>query len=198
MDVDGGAVNVLEDLGRTAAAIDTGVVRALLLAWRMWRTGLMIALVAACSTSSTPEAVNVVNGTIRGRHFAVADATAYLDLGRVGIRMSSETPACGPTVRHPGDTEFSLDLFDTAPGTYSVTAAEPANLVDVLAGVYDASCEPSPDLDAYADTGALTLTNVDADGFFGTFDVTFGGDHVTGSFAAPVCDPPSSGSTCEP
>ena len=44
-------------------------------------------------------------------------------------------------------------------------------------------------LDAYADTGALTLTKVDADGFFGTFDVTFGGDHVTGSFAAPVCDP---------
>jgi hypothetical protein len=31
MDVDGGAVNVLKDLGRTAGAIDTGVVRALLL-----------------------------------------------------------------------------------------------------------------------------------------------------------------------
>jgi hypothetical protein len=198
MDVDGGAVNVLKDLGRTAGAIDTGVVRALLLAWRMWRTGLMIAIVAACSTSSTPEAVNVVNGNIRGMHFAVADATAFVDLGMVAIRMSSEIPACGQTVRHPGDTVFSLGLFDTAPGTYSVTAAELANRVDVSAVVYDASCEPSTDLDAYADTGALTLTNVDADGFFGTFDVTFGGDHVTGSFAAPVCDPPSSGPTCEP
>ena len=92
------------------------------------------------------EAVNVVNGNVRGMHFAVADATAFVDFGMVAIDMSSETSACGQTVRHPGDTVFSLQLFDTAPGTYSVTAAELANRVDVLAAVYDASCEPSTDL----------------------------------------------------
>ena len=54
------------------------------------------------------------------------------------------------------------------------------------------------DVDTYADTGTLTLTKVDANGFFGTLAMTFGGDHVTGSFAAPVCDPPPSGPTCEP
>ncbi len=158
----------------------------------------MIATLAACETSSTPEAANVVNGNIRGMHFAVADATAFVDAGMVEIYMSSETPACGQTVRHPGDTVFSLQLFDTAPGTYSVTAAELANRADVSAVVYDGSCEPSTDLDAYADTGTLTLTKVDADGFFGTLAVTFGDDHVTGSFAAPVCDPPPSGPTCKP
>ena len=52
----------------------------------------------------------------------------------------------------------------------------------------DATCNPSASFEAVTG-GAVTLTRVDANGYAGTFDLTFSGGagHVTGSFSTTQC-----------
>ncbi len=49
----------------------------------------------------------------------------------------------------------------------------------------DATCNTS--FSETASGGSVTLTTVSGSSVAGTFDLTFGTDHVTGSFSAPIC-----------
>jgi hypothetical protein len=72
-----------------------------------------------------------------------------------------------------------------APGTYKLNA--PGGIGGaVLFTVQDQNCVPT--LQTVATVGSVTLTTVSSSTIAGTFDATFPtGDHVTGSFSAPVC-----------
>jgi hypothetical protein len=77
-------------------------------------------------------------------------------------------------------------------GTYDITASPQAGAMSASAIVLllDNQCMTMPN-SPVASMGSVTLTNVNlfAGGETdGTFDLTFGTDHLTGSFAAPFCD----------
>ena len=70
-------------------------------------------------------------------------------------------------------------------------------VLDAQWAAYDATCSS---MGGSADSGSVTITRADSCGVVGTFDLTFGNDHVTGSFTAPTCTiPPSDGgsTTCQ-
>jgi len=73
----------------------------------------------------------------------------------------------------------------TVYGTSSIAAAT-GNVAAALYVATDAKCAPV--LDDEATSGTVRLTQVDANGYSGTFDITFAdGSHVTGSFTANKC-----------
>lgn len=75
------------------------------------------------------------------------------------------------------------------PGTYAVTAPGSGSGTQANVGYVENDAVCTKTGNGYAQSGTLTLTTVTPTTIAGTFDATFaGGDRVTGSFSAPVCD----------
>lgn len=72
------------------------------------------------------------------------------------------------------------------------------NTLSVQFTEFDGTCQ-SPAGES-ASSGTITFTRVDSCAVTGTFDLMFNTDHVTGSFAAPVCAAAPDGGTsnCKP
>ncbi len=133
-------------------------------------------------------------GTIGGRSVPDASALAILQSqpgnACAAILLSSDGSACGDLLaRHvPGGTSNLSYLFcevgnAVTPGTYPLGPHSQAQSGFV---VQDSQCHDV--VNVSASSGSVTLTSADASSLVGTFDLTFpGGDHVTGSFTAPVC-----------
>jgi hypothetical protein len=99
----------------------------------------------------------------------------------------------GNTLAAPTPGIYTVHTLATINGFQGMVAA-------ALFVVNDASCNTTTG-PIEATSGTLTVTRVDATGYTGTFDVTFGSDHVTGTFNTGSCSAlgsTTSGFTCPP
>ncbi len=108
------------------------------------------------------------------------------------FQSAANPSASGPD---PGNsTQLTLNVLSSnstpvAPGTYSVSQPN-ANGVFVNAAfaATDSTCAVEAS-SASASSGTVQIVTVSSTMVTGTFDVTFpSGDHLTGQFAAPVCN----------
>jgi hypothetical protein len=143
-----------------------------------------------------------VKGTINGKSFSSAHAISSNAAGQTSAvviisnvsdlcsRVSSPTP--------PLNTQaltfslFEVDSSDnvSAPahtGDYAVLAQAGAAGQFVSAGYEAIGATTSDTTEAEPTAGKVTLTSFANDDFVGTFDLTFGTDHVTGTFDPTPC-----------
>jgi hypothetical protein len=158
---------------------------------------ISIAAVAACSSSSGGSSGTAsVTGTIQGAAVPSSDAVGLSSVASggseaaVGAIITNIAGACGVLQSHgnpPSATALIVAVTAmggaVATGTYGVVAqgfgASASYATD------DMSCNTS--FSEGASAGSVTLTVVSGSTVAGTFDLTFGSDHLTGSFSAPVC-----------
>jgi hypothetical protein len=161
------------------------------------------ATVAACSSSSSGSSFGpgdaTVSGTIQGATVPASDVVglyyvATFDGGvsqaQAGVIVTNVANACGVLQAHgnpPNAT--SLELVVSALGSSVATgnyAIVPQGYgASASYATVDGNCNPSF-VDG-ATGGSITLTTVSGSTIAGTFDLTFGSDHLTGSFSAPIC-----------
>jgi hypothetical protein len=85
----------------------------------------------------------------------------------------------GNSVAPPTAGIYTVHTLATISGFQGMVAA-------AQFAVDDASCNATTG-PIEATSGTLTVTRVDATGYTGTFDLTFGTDHVTGTFNTGTC-----------
>jgi hypothetical protein len=130
-----------------------------------------------------------VSGTLLGAPFSAADAVAYPSSDSSGFVVITDfASACsfvGTNDAKASSKVLSFDFLQTpiATGTFDTAA------VDVQYAVFDANCH-SPYGES-TDSGTVTIASVGSGTVTGTFDLTFGTDHVTGSFTAPLFAQPA-------
>lgn len=174
---------------------------------------LLALVVVACgggggSTSSG----NSASGTVAGTSFAAKDAiyttagsTNGFDLGSgpvTVLSIESNPGACA--AEQPGkgntstlDVDMALAAVDSsgttravsATGTYQVTVNAPTSAGLFAQVVFEPLCKMGGPMVSVtsATAGSVTVTSVDGSHIAGTLDLTFGNDHVTGSFDATSC-----------
>jgi hypothetical protein len=139
-----------------------------------------------------------VTGTLLGNTVAPMDAVSSTDNQNSPYVLASDyANACAVGLNNTkaNSNTITFSLMTTNPfaaRTYAVP-----NEIDVEYWQYDATCT---NIASTAGTsGSVTVTKADACSVAGTFDVTFGTDHITGTFTAPACAPPSAdaGSSCK-
>jgi hypothetical protein len=152
-----------------------------------------------------------VNGAIGGSAFVAGDAinveanASGLDFNgkSTDVLITSFSGACAKQAANAGVANgrllfFGLAVTDsagnaspvTATGDYTIAKAPLPNNAKVAQAFYEkdgADCLKATNLDAAS--GKITVTNPGAGGgtLEGTFDLTFGSEHITGSFSAPRC-----------
>jgi hypothetical protein len=147
-----------------------------------------------------------VNGTPGGQALSPAYAIAFKGVNdpaypnQVSVFISDIDNLCS-LAQTGGQASFSAMMFvlgqtDSAappvgPGTYTATSSPNEgtlgyyNNVTLLPPGNNGDCAGT--FIAGADGASVVISAVGAS-IAGTFDVTFGSDHVTGSFDAPLCD----------
>ena len=169
-------------------------------------SALAAALACGGGSSSTSGSATL-SGTIRGQAMSPKDATAA-NLSFSGNGVPGRAAVIGITTaagicpeltggKEPKNAQYLvLTAFQVqpnfsaapppAPGVYSVGALAIESAVAVFAAT-DAACHDVASSDSVATSGSVTFTAVGSR-YTGTFDLTFGfGDHVTGTFDAPIC-----------
>jgi hypothetical protein len=168
---------------------------------------------SACGSSSTgPTTTAPATGTVAGIALEAHDAffvNSSVTTGTV-VGITSFSGACETLYtndRLPGSSAvLSLQLVSytdggaagpvTAPGTFSLLPSLGTNEFGAEWTSVDASCV---DTTISATGGSVTVTDVSASELTGSFDLTFGADHITGSFSAsecPAAGTPHSDPTC--
>jgi hypothetical protein len=167
-------------------------------------------LLIACGSSSGTQTgtkgsgAGSISGTALGRTLQVADAIATegtlvkggADAGVAGTSyfagayLASFSNICA-LLQQPNHPAYanSWALYvgveqpaPVAPGTYTLAPGTSAHFAAL-----DATCTPAGN--EQAKTGTITFETVSATELSGSFDVTLdGGDHLTGTFSAPVCN----------
>lgn len=161
------------------------------------------------SSSGSGSGGNSATGTVGGVALAPQDAFFNSDeQGPSGsgqantiLGITSFGGACSELYTDdqipPGSATITTYLVSsggpvTAPGTFvfdSGTSGSGKVFSGATFGATDASCgETSVD----ATAGTVTVTSVSSAQLVGTFDLTFGADHVTGAFSAAQCVIPGS------
>ncbi len=150
--------------------------------------------VAGCPTAT------VVTGTIGGQPLSPAYAIAIKGAAdpsypnQIVVFLSTRSDICSSfQTKGPGDIAnlramtFVLGATDPAAGPVTPGTYTQMNTVDEMTAQYDsydATCnDTSP-----AWNGGSVVVCAAGTSFTGTFDQTFGTDHLTGSFDAPLCD----------
>ena len=176
--------------------------------------------IVACggATSGPGGGSSTVNGTVAGgQKVPTNDAigvvstqtqtvgTSTVTTALVGVAITNKANVCEIAQAHhvPANaTILSLSVTKPgnaiAPGTYTLGSNGLSNtFVGAEYTQYGASCATSHD--ELGATGTITLTTVSASAVQGTFDVTMAnGDHLTGSFDAPVCSLPTGSNNTNP
>jgi hypothetical protein len=162
------------------------------------------ALVAACSGSTSTLSGGggsvSVSGTVDGMPLAVTEVVALLGSQPQGhvsnadvvVIVTNFANTCA-ILGHGGNPPSAqvLELAASATGStvptgQYVIGATPTTTAAAGFTAQDATCTPTSD--EQATKGTITLTQVTDTTIAGSFDVTFAnGDHLTGTFAAPVC-----------
>jgi hypothetical protein len=152
-----------------------------------------------------------VSGTAGGAPLAVTDEVAFVGTGMengvtqayAGVFITNVAGTCGILQRGANPPSLQmLQIAVGAPGS-TVTAGSYAlgssttSTASALFQAEDATCTPTTN--EQASSGTITLSSVDGSTVKGSFDLTFAnGDHLTGSFSAPVCDASLAGSSDNP
>ena len=157
---------------------------------------------SACgpSTGTTSSAAGSATGTVGGVSLGVQDAffANGVTTGTV-VGVTSFSGACETlysSKRYPrSSVGLSLQLIAyegggpagpvTAPGTFALLGTSVGG--DTFGASWDSVDGSCGDTTTQATGGTVTVTAVTASQLTGTFDLTFGGDHVTGSFSATDC-----------
>jgi hypothetical protein len=164
-------------------------------------------LVCLACGGSSPASVASVNGTLAGQAMSAQDAVSNVltlsgqSAGVIFITNVEGTCAKMQKSQQPKNSKIIVIELGTqtstavtaagSPGAYTVygSATSAAATGQVAIAVYsatDAVCSSVTELEATG--GTITLTRVDANGYAGTFDITFSDtSHVTGSFGANKC-----------
>jgi hypothetical protein len=177
------------------------------------RTALALAVlaaVAACSghgstgTQTQTPGSCTATGTLAGTAFAAVDCYSRPDTPSADSPYSGElhivdfAGACSRATAqqykpNSGELQILFISDQLAPSTYEA-ACLTKGCVDVGFVTYDAACMVTgPD---EATGGTVVLTQADASGIRGTFDLTFGADHLSGTIDAPTCGPATSPASC--
>lgn len=155
---------------------------------------------AGCSQPPDHPSSGAVMGTVGGVALGAQDAV-FMKLSttpdnRTVVAITSFSSACDiyATDRFSrGSVSLTLELLSggpnegsTAPGDYTLGQPPAAFTGDLLAtwNSVDTSCGVTQ---VQATSGTVSVTEVSASSLVGTFDVTFGGQRVTGSFDAVGC-----------
>jgi hypothetical protein len=161
---------------------------------------VLVATLAACSSSSGGGSGTAsVSGTIQG---AAVPATDSVGLSSVSTQNGVSEAAVGAIITNIANACGVLQDHGNPPGATALVVAVSASGGSVATGTYgivsqgfgatasyatqDMNCNPS--LNETATGGSVTLTSVSGSSVSGTFDLTFSGDHLTGSFSAPICN----------
>jgi hypothetical protein len=146
-----------------------------------------------CPTGTT------VSGTIGGQSLSPAYAIALKGAddpsypNQISVFISNADGLCAFFQAHPGANKadlravgFVLGATDAAappvtPGTYAQM-----NSVDEMTAGYDSYDSTCNDTSPAWNGGSVVVCGAGTS-FTGTFDLTFGSDHVTGTFDAPLC-----------
>jgi hypothetical protein len=159
-----------------------------------------------CPTSESEggPACASVTGEVLGRPFAAQDVAGLVGqtmfegdtFQEVEVVVTAASGICGwlenPTSGAPANSAaLTLHIFagaenvEVRPGAYPIDP----DVIDAVYTAGNAACDASASASEAAQTGTITLTTVDAEMISGRFDLAFSsGDHLSGSFMAPVCD----------
>ncbi|HEY2514297.1 MAG TPA: hypothetical protein VGI39_25695 [Polyangiaceae bacterium] len=176
--------------------------------------------IVACggATTSAGGGSSTVSGTVAGgQNVATTDAigvvttqtqtvgSTTITIAGAGVAITNKANVCQivQSQKTPNSTAV-LSLSVSKPGnsvplgTYAIgTDAQSNTYVGAEYGVSDASCKTVTD--ESATEGTITFTTITSTTVQGTFDVTMdNGDHLTGSFDAPVCAIPFASKTGNP
>ena len=178
-------------------------------------SAVLVSGLFACSSSSSGGGgggSGSVSGTFSGHSFTPADTVAAVETqGSAGATVTTATivianigSVCPILQRHGdppnvGSIQISVGGAGTAvaTGAYTVNGNGAAPMVaSAFFSQTDAQCNST--LSEVGLSGTVTITQTSASSITGTFDVMFtpevngttmgNADHVTGSFAAPVCN----------
>jgi hypothetical protein len=141
-----------------------------------------------------------VHGTLAGVAVPTSDTMAVTqngpDLAYAYVTLTNVPGLCAATQRQVmpgGATTFALGMLEgtgvttVSPGTFPVSSPGNSPNAVVTFEIDDPTCKPLTM--GAASSGSVTLTAITATTLTGTFDVTFpDGEHVSGTFEAPVCD----------
>ena len=181
----------------------------------------VLAACAACGGGSANQTFATgsasVSGTLGGQTMTPKDAISAVSQGVGTIAISSADAQCAKINARQTPKNLQLIIIGvgtqagssstppTAPGMFPVFSGADSLSVSGPAAVAlffstNASCQVIGQGES-ATGGNVTLTRVDANGYAGTFDITFSGSaagHVTGSFTSAQCAPLASaqGGTC--
>ena len=174
-------------------------------------------LLAGChsSSSSSGGASITVSGTVGGEGLEFIDVGGFASQGvgangqfsSVSVFATSKFGACGwadqSNLSRANLTSFFMLIQNNGgtsptpvtPGTYKLgfstlnTDAGVNEQVNASLGSTDSSCMPVGFNGIQASQGTITLSSITKTQIAGSFDVSFYtmGDHLSGSFTAPVC-----------
>ena len=137
-----------------------------------------------------------VSGSLGGDSLAAKDAIEIFDptKGTFTFLITDYADACslGNAV-HAGSNVVAIQYANTmlGSGTYDITQAEGFAASFTR---YDSTCKASES--QAADSGTITF-RLDECGGEGSFDLVFGGEHVTASFTASVCATSTGAGQCQ-
>lgn len=124
---------------------------------------------------------------------------AITSFGGACSKVTTSTNFKGPA------TALAIELIQnggpvTSPGTFPELSSAPQGSTSVFAGSFDSWDATCMNTNTQITGGTVTISAVSASSLAGSFDLTFGNDHVTGSFSAPNCAglaTSGTGSTCQ-
>lgn len=170
--------------------------------------GSLIALVAvACGghVGSSPQG-NSASGSVAGVALDPQSAVAivgvedgFADFGPDASQSSMLTNAVNidiwnvantcTTVHSQNKTLLSIEIGGPGPGTYPVNSPPAEGQATATFFVTGENCISSPvPLEQRASGGVIVVTSASASSISGTFELTFPGGELSGSFDAVVCD----------
>jgi hypothetical protein len=137
-----------------------------------------------------------VTGSFSGTAFAPKDAVELFEAesAKFVINVVDYANACSLGANlHAGSSVVSIEYTGDplSSGTFDVTKTEGLSVKYVE---YDSTCKPAKS--APAATGSITFDKADECGAKGSFDLTFGTDHVTATFTASVCSVAGGAQAC--
>ncbi len=163
-------------------------------------------VVAHCSSGPAAGSASV-HGTIGGATVQTADAVALLHTFGTGpgqetslaVSITSAGGVCAAFqsgVRPGNLSVLGISVVQLGPSVpaASYVIGQDGGTAAATYDVTDASCV-AVSVDS-ANTGSITLTSVSSSSVAGSFDLSFGADHVTGTFFAPVCAGSNPSPTC--
>ncbi len=136
-----------------------------------------------------------VSGSLSGTSLAAKDAIEAFDPteAKFTLLITDYANACAAGGLHASSNVVAIEYDHTflSAGTYDIGKTQGLSISYVR---YDSSCRPSATL--AAQSGSVTFDRTDDCGSAGSFDLVFGGSHVTASFTASVCVLPN-GPSCQ-